>query len=188
MENSIATPWTSSWRQLLRIAGPLALAIAIIVFLVARLSGNSAETPLPPAPGANPPVANQAALTLEARRVANAFIMSAVARRDTAASWKLLDPAYPSKSEYTKATWATGDIPVIPAGYSFRKDDVKLSVAGVYGNQLVLEVVIIPAEKNAARAKGFDLSLTAHGTGANRRWLVDYWMTNYDGGRRMEPK
>jgi hypothetical protein len=188
VETSIATPRTFSWRRLPRVVGPVALAIAIIVFLVARLTGNAAESPLPPAPGVNPPVANQAALTPEARRVATAFIMSAVARKDTGASWKLLDPTYPSKSEYTKATWARGDIPVIPAGYAFREDDVKLSVAGVYGNQLVLEAVIIPAEKNAARAKGFDLSLTAHGTGANRRWLVDYWMTNYEGGRRTQPK
>ncbi len=91
-----------------------------------------------------------------------------------------LDPTYSGKSEFTKATWAKGDIPVIPAGYPFRQEDVKLSVKGVYPDSILLDALIIP--RNDARAKTFDLSLKAQRSGANSGWLVDYWMTNYDGG------
>ena len=85
-----------------------------------------------------------------------------------------------------QGNWAKGDIPVIPAGYPFRQEDVKLTVKSVYPNSILLDTLIIP--RNDARAKTFDLSLKAHGSGANRGWLVDYWMTNHDNGVPGPPK
>ena len=109
--------------------------------------------------------------------------MTAVARRNTGASWELLDPTYSSKSEYTKATWAKGDIPVVPTGYPFQQEDVKLSVKGVYPDSILLEALIIP--RNNARARTFDLSLKAHGSSAQqglaRRLLDDELRPPRDG-------
>ena len=169
----------------LQLAGSVVL-VAALVFLVVHLTGTGSDKPLPAVPRVAEPVADQSALTPDVRRVATAFVMTAVARQNTGASWELLDPTYSGKSEYTKATWAKGDIPVVPTGYPFRQEDVKLSVKGVYPDSILLDALIIP--RNHARAKTFDLSLKAHGSGANRGWLVDYWMTNYEAGRKQPPK
>jgi len=166
--------------------GGFAVLVAGVVLLVVQLTGTGSEKPLPLVPRVNEPVADQSALTPDVRRVANAFIMTAVARKNTGASWDLLDPTYSSKAEFTKAIWAKGDIPVVPAGYPFRREDVTLSVKGVYPDSILLDVLIIP--RNDARAKTFDLSLKAHGSGTNGGWLVDYWMTNYDQGVYTPPK
>lgn len=159
---------------------------AALVFLVVHLTGTGSDKPLPAVPRVTEPVADQSALTPDVRRVANAFVMTAVARQNTGASWELLDPTYSGKSDFTKATWAKGNIPVIPAGYPFKQEDVTLTVKGVYPDSILLDTLIIP--RNDARAKTFDLSLKAHGSGANRGWLVDYWMTNHDNGVPGPPK
>jgi hypothetical protein len=164
---------------------PIAVAIAVIVFLVVRFTGQGVEALPPQAP---PPTVNAdpKALTPEARAVAKTFVTTAVARKDVGSSWALLDPGYDGKSEYTKTTWAKGDIPVVPAGYPFRADGVKLSVKAVYPGSLLLTVLVLPS--NSARAKTFDLSLKRHGSGARARWLVDYWMTDYKAGFRDQAK
>jgi hypothetical protein len=185
LESSIRLLRPPTRRPALQLAG-LAVLVAGVVALVVHFTGTGSVKPLPPAPGVNEPVADQSALTPDARQVANAFIMTAVARRNTGASWELLDPTYEGKSEFTKATWAKGDIPVIPTGYPFRQEDVTLTVKDVYPRSIMLEALIIP--RNNARATTFDLSLKAHGSDANRGWLVDYWMTGHDNGVPGSPK
>ena len=185
MESSIRLLRLPTRRAALQLAG-VAVLIAGVVSLVVHFAGTGSEKPLPLVPSASEPTADQSALTPDVRRVANAFVMTAVARQNTGASWELLDPTYSGKSEYTKADWSKGNIPVIPAGYPFRQEDVKLSVKGVFPGSILLDVLIIP--RNEARAKTFDLSLKARRSGANRGWLVDYWMTNYDAGVYTAPK
>jgi hypothetical protein len=181
-------PRTPLWRNVLRFAGPAVLAIGVVVFIVARFAGEgSNDKALPAAP--NVPVAaepDQKALTPEIRQVADRFILTAVARKNTGESWGLLDPTFPGKSEFTKATWAKGDIPVVPAGYPFLKKDVRYSVEEVYPGTVVLDVVIIP--RNDARTQRFQLSVKQNGSGASERWLVDYWMTRYVPGVLANPE
>lgn len=182
-------PRTPLWRNVLRFAGPAVLAVGVVVFVVARTTGSDAtDKPLPPAqniPVATPK-ADQKALTPEIRKIADRFIQTAVARKNTGASWGLLDPTYPGKSDFTKAAWAKGDIPVIPTGYPFRAQDVNYSVDSVYSDSVLLEVLIIPT--NTARAQRFELSVKRHGSGASERWLVDYWMTRYVPGVLANPE
>ena len=170
------------------------LAIGVIVFIVARFTGQGeTEKALPAAPGATPVVAkaDQKALTPEMRAVANKFILTVVAGKNYGAAWDVTDPTYPGKSEYTKASWskaeATGEgLPVVPTGYPFRPQDVRLSVKNTYPGGIDLEATIIPT--STARVQTFLMSLKDHGENAKRRWLVDYWMTAYKPGFRAEPK
>ena len=95
-------------------------------------------------------------------------------------SGQFLDPTYWGKSDFTKATWAKGDIPVIPAGYPFEQEDVKLTVKGVYPGQHAARDSHHSAERR--EGKDFRSQPQGHGSGANRAWLVDYWITNHDNG------
>lgn len=170
------------------------LAIGVIVFIVARFTGQGeSEKALPAAPNATPVAAkpDQKALTPEIRSVANKFILSVVAGKNYGAAWDVTDPTYPGKSEYTKASWskaeASGEgLPVVPTGYPFRPQDVRLSVKNTYPGGIDLEATIIPT--STARVQTFLMSLKDHGADAKRRWLVDYWMTAYKPGFRAEPK
>jgi hypothetical protein len=182
-------PRTPLWRNVLRFAGPTVLAIGVIVFIVARFTGQGAsEKALPSAP--NTPAAakvDQKALTPEVRAVANKFILTVVAGKNYGAAWDVIDPTYPGKSEYTKASWSKADgLPVVPTGYPFKPEDIRLAVKAVYPGSVLLEATIIP--RSTARVQTFEMSLKDHGPGAKRRWLIDYWMTAYKAGFRDEPK
>ena len=66
------------------------LAIGVIVFIVARFTGQGeTEKALPAAPNATPVAAkpDQKALTPEIRQVANKFILSVVAGKNYGAAW-----------------------------------------------------------------------------------------------------
>lgn len=180
-------PRTPLWRNVLRFAGPAVLAVGVVVFLVARFTGEASDKPLPAAP--NTQVANtadQKALTPEIRSVADKFILTAVARKNVGESWAVVDPTFPGKSDFTKASWAKGEIPVIPTGYPFKASDVRYSVEAVYPDTVELDVVIIP--RNKARTQRFKLSVRRNGSGAGERWLVDYWMTRYVPGVLANPE
>lgn len=179
-------PW---WRTLLWAAGPILLAIGVIAFLVAHYSepGGSSSKPLPPlqesagAPAAN--VVNPKLFDKQAREVAGQFILTAVARRNTGASWELLDPTYPGREGYTKQTWAKGDIPVIPfAGAA--QADARFNVTYSSPKQLTVDVALVPKKGEPAV---FEIGLRRRGTGNNQRWLVDYWMTRYRPGVLPDP-
>ena len=123
------------------------------------------------------PQANQS-FDRRARLVAEKFILTAVARKNTRASWKLVDLSFPGTSELTKREWATGDIPVVPTSSPITRNAIRLSVAEVHahGSKLLLDVVLAPKRK---RPEVFEIGLRRHGKGSERRWLVDYWMTRY---------
>ena len=183
-------PRAPLWRNVLRFVGPAVLAIGVIVFIVARFTGQGeSEKALPAAPNDTPAAANpdQKALTPDMRSVANKFILTVVAGKNYGAAWDVTDPTYPGKSEYTKASWSKADaLTVVPTGYPFRPQDVKLSVKNVYPGGIDLEATIIPT--STARPQTFQMSLKDHGQGAKPRWLVDYWMTAYKPGIRANPK
>jgi hypothetical protein len=179
-------PW---WRTLLWAVGPIVLAIGVIAFLVAHYSESSGSNkPLPAlqesegAPAAN--VVNPKLFDKEARDVAGQFILTAVARRNTGASWEILDPTYPGREGYTKQTWAKGDIPVIPfpgAGSA----DARFNVTYSSPKALTVEVALVPRGKGQPGV--FEIGLRRRGTGNNQHWLVDYWMTRYRPGVLPDP-
>lgn len=193
MELLAQTAPTSRWVKAGRTVGPILLVIGIIVFVVARFTGNGGEAPSAAQFAPTEAKVDQGALTPAARDVAEKFVMTAVTGKDPGAAWPLLDRTFPGKSDFrSQRQWAAAakgeGLPLVPAGYAFDKDGVKITVNRVFPNSLDLTVVIIPNDRKNQRAKGFDLSLVRHGSGDRTRWLVDYWMTNYVSPVRGEPK
>ena len=169
-------------------AGPIVLVIGVIVFFVSRNdSGSSAkQKPLPAAP-AQPAVnqPDQKAFTKEAQKVARKFMSTAGTRKNTGASWELLDPTYPSKNEYTKQTWAKGEIPVVPLSWPQLLDHARFQVSQTYPGGITVEVAVFYKGK---KPELFEIGLRQRGTSSKPRWLVDYWMTRYRAGRRPPPE
>jgi hypothetical protein len=182
------TPW---WKVALWAAGPVVLTIGIIVFFVQRSTEDSAKrtTSLPALPAEQKlRQPDQKAFTKEAQQVARKWITTAVVRRNTAASWALLDPTYEGKNEYTRRTWARGDIPVIPLSFPLKNlGQARFRVTYNDPRQLLVEVAFYPAA-GKAKPELFELGLRQRGTQQNPRWLVDYWMTRYRPGFRAEPE
>lgn len=181
------TPW---WKIALWAAGPVVLTIGIIVFFVERSTGDSAKrtTSLPALPAERTlREPDQKAFTKEAQQVARKWITTAVVRKNTAASWALLDPTYEGKNEYTKRTWARGDIPVIPLSFALQNlGQARFRVTYNDPRQLLVEVAVYPSGKG--KPELFELGLRQRGTQQKPRWLVDYWMTRYRAGFRSEPE
>ncbi|HYZ19801.1 MAG TPA: hypothetical protein VE615_09655 [Gaiellaceae bacterium] len=103
--------------------------------------------------------------------VAAKFIDTAVARRNVAESWNILSPTFEGRGEYTKRTWAKGDIPV----QSFPVSKAKWDLEHSFRNEVGLLVALFPPKGSDYRATVFKIDLRAFGKGAHRRWLVDYF-------------
>jgi hypothetical protein len=127
--------------------------------------------------GARMPLTNSQALAVDPaiRTVATRFILSAVARTDTAASWELLDPTYPGKSGFTKGTWAKGRIPVIQPSFPVTKAGIQLAVSERTPRNVLLEVLLT----NRGKGQAFELGLKRHRGKAGPQWLVDRWIVRY---------
>jgi hypothetical protein len=182
------TPW---WKVALWAAGPIVLAIGVIVFFVERSTDDGAKqsSALPALqPEQKLAQPDQKAFTKEAQQVARQWILTAVTRRNVAASWALLDPTYEGKNEFTKQTWAKGDIPVIPLSFPLKNlGQARFRVSYSSPKQLTVEVAFFPTQAGK-KPELFEIGLRQRGTESNPRWLVDYWMTRYRPGVRAEPE
>ncbi len=149
-----------------------------IAFLIAYY-GNTAN---PNRPGTRPGAPVDASGTPPtvpvdpgARLVAGKFINSAVTRQDLAGAWKLTEPGSPLREGYTYKEWLTGTIPVQPfpakaiAGASYK-------VESSHPGELTLNVYIFAKPKSGLKSQSFFIVLHPHGTGKNKRWLVNYWI------------
>lgn len=167
------------------IAGSLVLVGGLVVFLVARYHNPASEAALPPGPTSAATSKVDQSIDADARRVAGKFLLTAVARKNIGASWDLLDPTFAGKAEYTRKTWAaaTGGLPVIPVP-DIASMETRFRVKGRSPNSLTLDVLLLPKK---GVPLGFDLGLTRRTVGAEKRWLVDYWMTNSDMPVRTDP-
>jgi hypothetical protein len=182
METLAQAVQPSRWVGAAKVLFPAALAIAVIVFLVVRFTGQSSEAP-PPAPQASAQaVGNQDLLTPAARQVAEKFVMTAGFRQNTGASWALLDPTFAGKSEFSRRTWAKGNIPVQPVTFPRSQlKDMQITVGPSVANELTLEMLLVPRK---GKAEQYEIGLHKRG----QKWLVDYWMTRYVPGFRKPPK
>jgi hypothetical protein len=159
--------------KLLLWVGSLTLIAGVVVFMVVFLGNDQEETvtPIPPAT----PVAQGATLDQEARTVAGKFILTAVARKNLAESWKLVHPSM--KQGLTLAQWKRGEIPVVPYPVGNLKE-ARFKVDESTPKTLLIGVVLIPKAGAKVKAQEFDLGLKKVGTGTGH-WLVDYWMPKW---------
>jgi hypothetical protein len=111
----------------------------------------------------------------KARLVAGKFIQTAVTRQDLAAAWKITEPGSPIRAGYSYKEWLSGTIPVQPfpakaiSGASYR-------VESSHPGELTLNVYIFAKPKSGVKSQSFFIVLHPHGTGKNKRWLVNYWI------------
>jgi hypothetical protein len=133
----------------------------------------------PPTPRESAPTARSAseppAIAAADRRqidgTLDAFLASAVERRDPGASFALATPAL--RAGKTRAQWAAGHIPVMP--YQAANPDAHdYRITYVNGGQLGLELLLHPAP-------GYDMGAIAFSVRMKRlggRWLVDTFYPN----------
>lgn len=101
--------------------------------------------------------------------VAKLFIATAVTRKNVAASWDLIDPDFPGKSEYTRKQWVKrDDLPVVP----FDAVAARWRPDYSYRDEIGLKVALFPPEHSENRAAVFDISLRASGARKHRQWRV----------------
>ena len=112
-------------------------------------------------------------LTKEARAatigVANVFLKTAVKRDHPERSWEVVHPAL--REGYTKASWATGDIPVIP----YPVDAAIYRLDYSHPNLVGWKVSVYPPKGSTQQPMTFYMDVTFSGAGGERRWRVSNW-------------
>ena len=160
------------------------LLAGIIAFSATRLTGATVKSGTPkvvqPVTGKDSKhivgLADNQKIAPEVRKVAGDFILTAVARKNIAASWSLVHPDM--KGGLTFQEWKSGDIPVVPYPVD-SLDHARFSVVERFNDAMLLEVVLIPAKGVTQPARTFQLGLRTMGTGGDRHWTVDYWMPRW---------
>lgn len=175
----------------LLVLGAAVLAAGIIL-LVIKLSSNGSSTTsqqsqqqvAPPTQGANPPVpkatqdvhVKYASLPAQLRATVKKFVLTAVVRKNVAASWDITTPGL--RQGMTKKQWATGNIP--PQPYPVYKfDQASFHVHAKTPNEVGIWIGLSAPPKAHLRAVTFDIGLHKFGSGPNVHWKVDYWMPHY---------
>jgi hypothetical protein len=125
-----------------------------------------------------PPPLKSAALTSKdrdaARAVAERFIDSAVLRVRVDDSWEITAPAL--RQGFTRAGWATGNIPVVPFQPATAVEGIKYRVDWSGVDKIYLKVAIIPKRSANMTGGAFDMGLERTGPAGSHQWIVDYWV------------
>ena len=113
------------------------------------------------------------------------FARTAVLRRDLADAWRLASPRM--REGLTLAEWQTGDIPVQPyPAKAFQSADWRLRYA--YEHTVGIDVMVQPKPRSGAPVMVYSAELTEAGKGVDRRFLVDYWITQTTLGAAAAPE
>jgi len=165
-------------RRLGYLAVLLAIAAAVAAAVVFMPDDNGENLPQarpgkPTIVGPGPKLVKmQKADVQAARNAAARFVATAVLRRHIDDSWELTAPVM--KAGYTRKTWKTGQIPVVPFPAD-ELDQVRWRFDYSIQDHVALQVSMLPREDSAAKALTFEMELVRSGPTANRHWLVDYW-------------
>jgi hypothetical protein len=112
-------------------------------------------------------------LTKEARAatidVANVFLNTAVKRDHPERAWDVVHPAL--REGYTKASWASGDIPVVP----YPVDAAIYRLDYSHPNLVGWKVSVYPPKGSTQQPMTFYMDVTLSGAGEERRWRVSNW-------------
>lgn len=181
-ETTVSTPW---YGRALRWAGFGVLAAGVAIFIGTYFRGGETtpDQPVPPAnfrPQQGPVGLKLKDVPLEAQTVARKFIMTAVARKNLGESWTYVHPDL--RAGFTLNQWKGGDIPVTPyplKSLSGTRWSVQEILPRRNPDQVLMEVVLFPKPGSTTRPGTFQVGVKAVGNGADRRWLVDYWMPRW---------
>jgi hypothetical protein len=187
-----ATPSLSERTTRLLFWAGLAVLVGGTIFFVVKVFGGDGETT--PQAASNPPpppltvpgqknvdrprqTLQRTGISRDARLVAGKFILTAVARKHLAESWKYIHPEM--KAGYTLKQWKTGNIPVVPYPVD-GLEQARFRIDYRQGNTIQLKVALIPKKGVDIDAAIFDLGLRRVGKGDQAHWLVDYWAPFYE--------
>jgi hypothetical protein len=169
-------------------AGVLALGVALVVNNLAGGTDNADRNPergfKPELPVKTSPLTNAQGVRVKSfdqldpqmRSTIRTFLATAVMRKDLGRSWDVVSPSM--KSGFTREQWAAGGgaegLPVIP----YPIDDVDTASYNLFyaDDHEVLVDVGVSAKNRTQRARRFRLGMVPVGNGAQKQWLVDYWM------------
>lgn len=181
---------TISSRRNQRIIFWVALAVlaAGIVFLIVKLAGGSDSTPVQPSQGFKPSLpAKTTELTTPAGVVVKSYVqlpteakqaivgfMPGVLNGNYGASWKYTAPNITRGA--TQHQWATIDArSVIPLpGYTLKGVTYRLEEATT--KEILVVLRLHPSKPSIGRPTPMRIGLRPYGEGANKHWLVNYWM------------
>jgi hypothetical protein len=139
------------------LAGAVLIA-GIAAFAITRLD-HASSTPAPPH--------RAAPLTAAARRVAVAFVDTAVARKHLDRAWTIVAPEL--KQGMSLDEWKTGSIPVVP--YPVGEAHVTLKVVNSFTDTAQLHVNFSPRAGSKAPPAVFSLGLRK----VDGSWLASAW-------------
>jgi len=192
VSNALSSPRFN--RMLLWISA-VVLALGVFV-LVAKLAGGSDKTSVnpdrdfrPTLPAKQTPLTNGQGVTItkyeqldkKTKATIRTFLATAVAREHLDRSWAVIAPSM--KKGYTFKQWANASaLPVVP----YPNADVNtaqyyLDYASTKEILLEVGLSVRPEITGEARTRpvAFQLGLRPVGKGAQKRWLVSYWMPRW---------
>jgi hypothetical protein len=169
----------------------LVLAAGVAFLLIKLVPGNDTTSAkpdtgfVPQLPAKSLPLTNAKGATVksyeeldpEVRTTIRTFLATAVARRHLDQSWSVIAPSM--KKGYTLQSWSHAKaLPIIP--YPIEDvDTTQYYLDYASTREILLEVgVSAPAAKNL-RPVAFQMGLVPRGKGADRHWLVNYWMPRW---------
>ena len=106
-------------------------------------------------------------------RLEQQFVERAVYRHDVAGAYDLVAPEL--RRGYTRARWATSDIPVEPYPAAAVKE-VRGRLLYSYAERASLQITFVPKAGAGISQQTFDLMLHRIGPATARRWVVGSWL------------
>jgi hypothetical protein len=169
----------------------LVLAAGVLFLAVKLVPGNDKTTIspdkgfVPSLPAKSQPLTNAKGEQIKTyqeldpavRTTIKTFLASAVARKHLDRSWPVIAPSM--KKGYTQQSWSHAKaLPIVP----YPIEDVNstqfyLDYAST--REILLEVGVSAPAKAKMRPTAFQLGLVPRGEGAQKRWLVNYWMPRW---------
>jgi len=153
------------------------IAGAVLLLGVLAFWQTRAEPTKPAEAFTTDPVTNVASektvpLPPEARQIAVQFIKTAVVRKNLRQAWVISGPGI--KQDLSLREWMTGEIPVVPyPDAAVNQSPVKVDWS--FPNDVSLQVVLQPKQGSKEKPQVFYIGLKKFGSGAEAKWLVDYW-------------
>jgi hypothetical protein len=177
-------------RYLMWVSG-LVLAAGVLFLAVKLVPGNDKTTVnpdkgfVPSLPAKSLPLTNAKGqqiktyeqLDPQVRTTIKTFLASAVARRHLDKSWPVIAPSM--KKGYTLQSWSHAKaLPIVPYPIeNVNSTQYYLDYAST--KEILLEVGVSAPPKKKMRPTAFQLGLVPRGEGAQRHWLVNYWMPRW---------
>jgi hypothetical protein len=157
-----ALPW---------IAGAV-LLLGVLAFWQTRSGAKSTPETFQEGQVVNPSADKTVPLPPEARQIAVQFIKTAVVRKNLREAWTISGPNI--RGGLTLRQWMTGNIPVVPY-LDAAVNESQVKVDWSFPGDVSLQVVMQPKKGSKEKPQVFFIGLKKVGSGANAKWLVDYW-------------